>query len=334
MGDVIVAVNDEPVYDHVTATRLMREAAELIKLVVHRDHGREEFDAAAAEFETVDAAFAASQPVRDETAVVIPVLRNQLELTDAASTLEFHAKLRRSSVPSPPPPPAHPPQPPPPPPPPRTPAASTSTSTPHLSDGHYGPPSMLPPLATPSSLAEPPPPPPPPDAAASAAIALEAQADAAWPPVSPPPPPPPPPPRRRRGADDAQHNDDPAPGTNGSPDDPRLNPDDRSVGVREICIESGTSGGEASGGGTSLPAPLFAPLPKPDVPRPGPLAGGPMPPRQVRVRVRVRDRVRVRVRVSQPEPKPEPGPEPAPAHALGLQVGRGRLLPHGLPPHW
>ena len=36
------------------------------------------------------------------------------------------------------------------------------------------------------------------------------------------------------------------------------------------------------------PAPLFAPLPKPDVPRPAPLAGGPTPPRQVRVRVRVR----------------------------------------------
>ena len=97
VGDLIVAVNDELVYDHVTATRLMREAPELIKLVVHRDHGREEFDAAAAEFEAVDAAFAASQPVRDETAVVIPVLRNQLELTDAASTIEFHAKLRRAS---------------------------------------------------------------------------------------------------------------------------------------------------------------------------------------------------------------------------------------------
>ena len=90
MGDLIVAVNDEPVYDHVTATRLMREAPELIKLVVHRDHGREEFDAAAAEFEAVDAAFAVRQPVRDEAAFVIPVLRNQLELTDAASTLEFH----------------------------------------------------------------------------------------------------------------------------------------------------------------------------------------------------------------------------------------------------
>ena len=62
-----------------------------------RRPGREEFDAAAAEFEAVDAAFAASQPVRDETAVVIPVLRNQLELTDAASTIEFHAKLRRAS---------------------------------------------------------------------------------------------------------------------------------------------------------------------------------------------------------------------------------------------
>ena len=272
VGDLIVAVNEEPVYDHVTATRLMREAPELIKLVVHRDHGREEFDAAAAEFEAVDAAFAVRQPVRDEAAFVIPVLRNQLELTDAASTLEFHAKLRRSSAPSPPPPPPPPP------------TASTSTSTAHLSD--HDPLSMLPPLATPSSLAEPPPPPPPPppDAAASAAIALAAEADAAWPPMSPPPPPPP---RRRHGADDAQHHDDQAPGANESPDDPRLNPDDRSVGV---VGGFGTSGWEASLRARE-PAPLFAPLPKPDVPRPAPLAGGPTPPRQVRDRVRVRVRV-------------------------------------------
>ena len=62
-----------------------------------RKPGREEFDAAAAEFEAVDAAFAVRQPVRDEAAFVIPVLRNQLELTDAASTIEFHAKLRRAS---------------------------------------------------------------------------------------------------------------------------------------------------------------------------------------------------------------------------------------------
>ena len=115
VGDLIVAINDEHVHDHVTATRLMREAPELIKLLVHRDQGRAEFDAAAAEFEAVDAAFAASAPVgSDEAAFVVPVLRNQLELTDAASTIEFHAKLRRSSVSPPPHPPA--------------PAASTSTS--------------------------------------------------------------------------------------------------------------------------------------------------------------------------------------------------------------
>ena len=102
-------------------------------------------------------------------------------------------------------------------------------------------------------------------------------------------PPPPPPPRRRHGADDAQHHDDQAPGANESPDDPRLNPDDRSVGV---VGGFGTSGWEASLRARE-PAPLFAPLPKPDVPRPAPLAGGPTPPRQVRVRVRVRGGVRV-----------------------------------------
>ena len=246
VGDLIVAVNDEPVHDHVTATRLMREAPELIKLLVHRDQGRAEFDAAAAEFEAVDAAFAASEPVGDEAAVVIPVLRNQLELTDAASTIEFHAKLRRSSGTPPPPPPA--------------PAASSSTYTPHLSDGYYAPPGMQPQLAVPPSLVAPAPAPAP------------AEAAAAWPPVSPPPPPP----RRRRGADDAQDSDDEgeeAPDAGGSPDDPRLNPDSRIVGVGESSTAASLP--------TPDPAALYAPLPKPDVPRPGPRVGGPTPPRQL-----------------------------------------------------
>ena len=271
VGDLIVAINDAPVHDHVTATRLMREAPELIKLLVHRDQGRAEFDAAAAEFEAADAAFAANAPVGgDEAALVIPVLRNQLELTDAATTLDFHAKLRRSSVTPPPHPPA--------------PAASASTYALHLSDGHYGPPSsMLPPLAIPPDLAAPAPAPAPPNAAAAAIALHAAAATAAWPPVSPPPPPP----RRRRGADDAQDSDDDddaVPDAGGSPDDPRLNPD-LSPSRFEGLGESGAAPSSPAPDAAPDPVSLSAPLPKPDVPRPGPSmgasAGGPSPPRQL-----------------------------------------------------